>query len=202
MTDHGQITAPRSAQLSARLEEAINNLSLGIVVFDEKREVVFCNARYREMYGLSPEEVKPGTPTRELIQHRLNLGLKVQTAPDDYIRERVGRDIALDTTVQEFTDGRIIAYTVYPMPGGGGMATHEDITEREELNARLKKQYELGQRAGRGAARQELPVRHRDQQHVAGALLLRCRPPPDRRATIALSRCMISRPSASAPACR
>ena len=96
------------------------------------------------MYGLSPEQVKPGTPTRELIQHRLNLGLKVQIAPDDYIRERVGRDIALDTTVQEFIDGRIIAYTVYPMPGGGGMATHEDITEREELNARLKKQYELG----------------------------------------------------------
>ncbi|KRR00148.1 diguanylate cyclase [Bradyrhizobium jicamae] len=144
MTDHGQITAPRSAQLSARFEEAINNLSLGIVVFDEKREVVFCNARYREMYGLSPEQVTPGTPTRELIQHRINLGLKVQTAPDDYIRARVGRDIALDTTVQEFTDGRIIAYTVYPMPGGGGMATHEDITEREELNARLKKQYELG----------------------------------------------------------
>jgi diguanylate cyclase (GGDEF)-like protein len=96
------------------------------------------------MYGLSPEQVQPGTPTRELIQHRLKLGLKVQLTPDDYIRERLGRDIALDTTVQEFTDGRIIAYTVYPMPGGGGMATHEDITEREELNARLKKQYELG----------------------------------------------------------
>ncbi len=144
MTDHGQISASRAAQLSARFEEAINNLSLGIVVFDEKREVVFCNERYREMYGLSPEQVKPGTPTRELIRHRLNLGLKVQIAPDDYIRERVGRNIALDTTVQEFIDGRIIAYTVYPMPGGGGMATHEDITEREGLNARLKKQYELG----------------------------------------------------------
>jgi len=144
MTDHGQITAPRSAPLSARLEEAINHLSLGIVIFDEKREVVFCNERYREMYGLSPEQVKPGTPTSELIRHRLDLGLKVPLAPDDYIRARVGRDIALDTTVQEFADGRIIAYTVYPVPGGGGMATHEDVTGREELNARLKKQYELG----------------------------------------------------------
>src|SRR4029077_20544696 len=114
MTDHSQISASRAAQFSARFEEAINKLSLGIVVFDEKREVVFCNERYREMYGLSPEEVKPGTPTRELIRHRLNLGLKVQTTPDDYIRERVGRNIALDTTVQEFIDGRIIAYTVYP----------------------------------------------------------------------------------------
>jgi diguanylate cyclase (GGDEF)-like protein len=146
MTDHGQITATRSAQLGARLEEAIDHLSLGIVVFDDKREVVFCNARYRELYGLSPEQVKPGTPTRELIRHRLNLGLKVPLEPDDYIRERVSRDIALATTVQEFTDGRIIAYTVYPMPGGGGMATHEDITEREELNTRLKNQFELGRK--------------------------------------------------------
>ena len=144
MTDRGQIIAPQPAPMSARLEEAIHHLSLGIVIFDDKREVVFCNARYRDMYGLLPEQVKPGTPTSDLIRHRLNLGLKVTVAPDDYIRQRVGRDIALDTTVQEFTDGRIIAYTVHPMPGGGGMATHEDITEREELHARLKTQYELG----------------------------------------------------------
>ena len=141
MTNRDALT---SAALSARLEGAINNLSLGIVIFDDKREVVFCNERYSEMYGLSPEQVKPGTPTSSLIRHRLNLGLKVHVTPDDYVRERVGRNVALDTTVQEFTDGRIIAYTVYPMPAGGGMATHEDITEREELNARLKKQYELG----------------------------------------------------------
>src|SRR5258705_1217091 len=130
MTDHGQITAPRSAPLNARLEEAINHLSLGIVIFDEKREVVFCNERYREMYGLSPEQVKPGTPTSELIRHRLDLGLQVPVTPDDYIRARVGRDIALHTTLQEVADGRIIAYTVYPLPRGGRMATHEDVTER------------------------------------------------------------------------
>ena len=57
MTDHDQITATRSAHLGAQLEEAVNHLSLGIVIFDEKREVVFCNARYRELYGLSPEKV-------------------------------------------------------------------------------------------------------------------------------------------------
>src|SRR6266702_6038130 len=113
--------SPEPAQLGARLEDAINHLSLGIVVFNEKREVVFCNKRYAQMYGLSPGQVRPGTPTSELIRHRLNLGLKVSLAPDEYVRARVGRDVALDTTVQESTNGRIIAYTVYPMPGGGGM---------------------------------------------------------------------------------
>ncbi|HEY9453319.1 MAG TPA: EAL domain-containing protein [Bradyrhizobium sp.] len=145
MTDRGQFSIDlEAAHASAHLEEAFDHLSLGIVIFSVKREVVFCNKRYMEMYGLSPAQVKPGTPTSELIRHRLNLGLKVQTTPDEYVRERVGRDIALDTTAQEFTDGRIIAYTVHPLPGGGGLATHEDITAREELNARLKKQYELG----------------------------------------------------------
>ena len=145
MTDRGQFSIDlEAAHASAHLEEAFDHLSLGIVIFSVKREVVFCNKRYMEMYGLSPAQVKPGTPTSELIRHRLNLGLKVQTTPDEYVRERVGRDIALDTTAQEFTDGRIIAYTVHPLPSGGGLATHEDITAREELNARLKKQYELG----------------------------------------------------------
>jgi diguanylate cyclase (GGDEF)-like protein len=132
------------AGLRALLEEAIHNLSLGIVIFSVDRRVVFCNRRYMQMYGLSPEQVAPGTPTSALIQHRLNIGLKVRVAPEQYIRERVGRDISLDTTVQEFTDGRIIAYTVRSLPDGGGIATHEDITEREGLHAQLRQQYELG----------------------------------------------------------
>jgi diguanylate cyclase (GGDEF)-like protein len=126
------------------LEQAVNNLSLGFVIFDSKRELVFCNQRYLEIYGLSSEQVKPGTPISELIRHRLDLGLKVPSDPDAYIRERVTNAVVPGTTVHEFTDGRIIAYTVYPMPDGGGMATHEDITAREEMSARLKKQFELG----------------------------------------------------------
>ena len=122
------------------LVEAVNRLSLGFIIFDHKREIVFCNHRYREIYGLSPEQVKPGTPITEMIKHRLTMGLKVRQKPDEYIRERIGSLAIPTTTIQEFTDGRIIAYTAHPMPGGGGVATHEDITEREAMIARLKEQ--------------------------------------------------------------
>jgi PAS domain-containing protein len=105
---------------------------------------VFCNTRYRDIYGLSPEQVRPGTPISELIQHRLDLGLKVRTAREDYIRERVGREMVEDSAVHEFMDRRVIAFKIYPLPDGSGMATHEDITEREEIRARLERQYELG----------------------------------------------------------
>ena len=131
---------PEPAHPSRLLEQAINNLSLGLVIFDNKREVVFCNTRYLEIYGLTSEQARPGTPISNLIQHRLNLGLKVLSKPHEYIRERVGNAAVPATIIQEFTDGRIIIYTVYPMPDGGGMATHEDVTGREEMSARLKTQ--------------------------------------------------------------
>jgi len=125
------------------LEKAINNLSMGLVIFDQQRKVVFCNKRYMEIYGLSAEQVKPGTPLNELIRRRLAMGPKAPSNSDAYIQERFRDGAAPTATVQEFSDGRTIIFTVYPMPDGGGMATHEDITEREDVNARLAQQHEL-----------------------------------------------------------
>ncbi len=136
--------APEPVHKTWLLEQAFNNLSLGLIICDNKYEVVFCNKRYMEIYGLSSEQVKPGTPVRELIQHRFNLGFKVLSKPDEYIRGRTGNSVVPGTTVHQYTDGRIISFTVYSLPDGGAMATHEDITAREEIRARLKRQYELG----------------------------------------------------------
>jgi PAS domain S-box-containing protein len=74
-------TDPEPAHPSGPLEAAVNNLALGLVIVDDKGEVVFCNKRYMEIYGLTPEQVRPGTPNRELIQHRLNLGLRLYRSP-------------------------------------------------------------------------------------------------------------------------
>jgi diguanylate cyclase (GGDEF)-like protein len=117
---------------------ATNNLWLGIILFSSDRKVMFCNPRYREMYALSPEQTRPGTPIKDLIAHRLKLGLNIRGEAGAYIRARTEGSVASEKTVQQFADGRIIAYTIHPLPGGGGMATHEDITEREELSARLQ----------------------------------------------------------------
>ena len=126
------------------LADAVDNLSLGLIVFDGKREVVFCNRRYRELYGFTAEQVRPRTPVNDIVRHRLSLGLKIHSEPEDYIRERENSAIVPGTTIQEFADGRRIAHTIYPMPGGGGMATHEDITAQQEIGARLTVQLELG----------------------------------------------------------
>ena len=146
---------PEPAHPGGLLEAAVNNLALGLVIFDGKGEVVFCNKRYMEIYGLAPEQVRPGTPNSKLIQHRLNLGFKTLSKPAEDIRELTGNAVVQGTTLQEFADGRIIAFTIYPMPGGGGMATHEDITAREQMSARLKRQLEVGKEQ-----EEDLRIRH------------------------------------------
>src|ERR1700687_681094 len=119
MTDSARrATDPVSSPPHRLLEAAVNNLALGLMIFDGNDELVFCNKRYMEIYGLGPEQVAPGTPIKKLIQHRLNLGSKAPSKPDDQIRELIGSGVVKRTAVQELADGRIIAFTIYPMPGG------------------------------------------------------------------------------------
>jgi diguanylate cyclase (GGDEF)-like protein/PAS domain S-box-containing protein len=112
---------------------AVNNMSQGLVMFDAAERLLVCNRRYLEMYGLSPESVKPGCTLLDLLQHRIANG----TFAHDPIAYRAdlltaigeGRTIR---RITEIGDGRTIAVVNQPMEGGGWVATHEDITERRQ----------------------------------------------------------------------
>jgi diguanylate cyclase (GGDEF)-like protein len=120
------------------LDAALNNMSQGLILFDKDRRVVMCNKRYMEIYGLTSEQVQPGTPISHLIRHRLALGLKVHSEHGDYVRARVEGAVAPANAFHEFADGRTIAYAIRPLPDGGGVATHEDVTEQRRIEARIK----------------------------------------------------------------
>ena len=119
------------------LDAALNNMSQGLVLFDADRKVVICNKRYQELFDLTAEQVKPGTPIVELIKHRLSLGLKVPHDGDSYIRAQIEGPITAANAYHEFTDGRVIAYAIRPMPDGGGVVTHEDVTDQRRIEARI-----------------------------------------------------------------
>ena len=112
-----------------RLDTAVENMTQGLTLFDQTKRLVVCNQRYIEMYGLSPEVVKPGCHLRDLISHRNELGF-IQVDIDEYctrILEHVAR--AESVTLQS-TEGRSIQINHRPLSDGGWVATHEDITER------------------------------------------------------------------------
>ena len=120
-------------------ETAINNMSQGLLMFDAEGRMVLCNRRYIEMYDLSSDIVKPGCTLRELIAHRQEKGLFSEDV-DQYCQELI-RGIAEGKTLTrifELSDGRIIHGENRPMRGGGWVATHEDVTERRQAQARIE----------------------------------------------------------------
>ncbi|MGA8903216.1 bifunctional diguanylate cyclase/phosphodiesterase [Bradyrhizobium sp.] len=112
-----------------RLDTAVENMTQGLTLFDRFRRLVVCNQRYIEMYGLSPDVVKPGCYLRDLIVHRNELGF-IQVEVDEYCARILEHAARGDSVTLRSSDGRSIQITHRPLPDGGWVATHEDITER------------------------------------------------------------------------
>jgi diguanylate cyclase (GGDEF)-like protein len=127
--------AEKSAELECtniQLDAALNNMTQGLCMVDHNARVVVLNQRYIDMYGLSREIVGPGCTLRDLIEHRKAAGLF--TGDTEAYCARIIATVKAgntDSSLIETADGRIINAVQQPMPGGGWVVTHEDITERK-----------------------------------------------------------------------
>ena len=116
---------------NGRLLNAINNMSQGLNMFDAQGRIVLLNRRYLEMYKLSPEVVKVGCSLQKLIQHRKETGL-FSGDVESYCRKILDevRDGKSHSHYVQASDGRIVLAKNEPLPGGGWVSTHEDVTEQ------------------------------------------------------------------------
>jgi diguanylate cyclase (GGDEF)-like protein/PAS domain S-box-containing protein len=125
-------------QSNLLLQTALKNMAHGLCMFDREQRLVVCNARYGEMYGLSPEQTKPGTSLRAILEARVAAGMSPQDS-EQYIRSRLAEIEAGNPyhKVNELSDGSIYAVSHRPMPDGGWVATHEDMTEQRRAEQEL-----------------------------------------------------------------
>jgi diguanylate cyclase (GGDEF)-like protein/PAS domain S-box-containing protein len=123
-----------------RFDTALKNMSQGLVMFDSSARLVVFNQRYIEMFGLSPEIVRPGCPLREILYHRVATGGFAADEIEAYMADllaAVDRGAAF-SKITKLPDGRIISIVNQPIADGGWVATHEDITERLRAEERIK----------------------------------------------------------------
>ena len=117
-----------------RLNTALDNMSTALCMFDSATRIVVVNRRYIDMYKLSPKVVRPGCTLLELLHHRKDTGL-LAGDPEKYYRDIMdGVKAGKITTWRVATgDGRYIHAVNLPIPGGGWITTHEDVTEQHQL---------------------------------------------------------------------
>jgi methyl-accepting chemotaxis protein len=138
--------ADRFQRTNAQLAMALNNMPQGLCMFDGAFQLVVCNDRYRNLYDLTLEQTVPGTPLRRLLETRRANGNFVSDI-DAYIaaaKQSISRGEVFGTVLE--IKGRMISISNRPMPDGGWVATHEDITERQKRSKLLDRATEQEER--------------------------------------------------------
>jgi diguanylate cyclase (GGDEF)-like protein len=131
----------REAELHAqnvRFDSALGNMSQGLLMLDADARVVISNQRYLQIYKLAPESLQPGFGFRDVIELRREAGT-FNGDPAAYTEEFLATMASgtTDRRVVEIPDGRTISILSQPMPGGGWVSTHEDITERRRSEQQI-----------------------------------------------------------------
>jgi methyl-accepting chemotaxis protein len=124
----------RLRRQSRQLIAALDHMSQGLCMYDGSERLLLYNKRYIEMYGFSPEVVKPGCMLRDVLAHRVTQGTLAGDA-DDYRGKLLAalKEGRTTNNVLASGNGRMVSVINRPMLGGGWVGTHEDITEREQI---------------------------------------------------------------------
>jgi methyl-accepting chemotaxis protein len=115
-----------------RIEEALNNMSQGLAMFDATGRVVLFNSRYLELYGLSATWLRPGRTLIDLLEERRKAG-NFKGDPEKRLAELLVK-MRSGQTMREIRDvgeGRFYSIANWPTSDGGWVSTHDDITDQQ-----------------------------------------------------------------------
>ena len=119
----------RLEHMNMLLNATLANMPHGICMFGADRKLVLANDLYSQMYGLDPHDVKPGTTLPEILAARVAVGSCPKNS-GQYIEDRLGEAFLPGPGyfINELKDGRTFSVSRRPMPDGGSVAVHQDMT--------------------------------------------------------------------------
>ena len=130
----------RIRKQNSYLFSAMNNIaSQGLLLLDERDNIVMCNERYKQIYGLPADLVLPGGSLQRITEFIATEGSLLDD-PASFIqavREQVASKGRYEQVVR-MEDGRSIRILNEKLKDGGCIALHEDITDSLDRDASFK----------------------------------------------------------------
>ena len=124
----------------ARFGIALDNMVQGLCLFDRDAALIVMNARFARMYAVPEALRRPGTALPALLAHledpERGLGPAAAAALVAACEHTAAQGYPVSLTC-DFADGRAVNVVHAPIPGGGWLCTHEDVTERRRSEARV-----------------------------------------------------------------
>ncbi len=109
----------------------LSHLQDGVCLFDRDQRLIACNDKYAEIYHIPTELTRPGTTLLQVLQQRIAVKNMPKMEGEAYIANRMKavRDAKENNEVHHMQDGRVLSVRHKPLPDGGWLTTHSDITE-------------------------------------------------------------------------
>ena len=120
-------------------DAALHNMSQGLALFDRMARLIVANGRLPEVYGVDADFFATGEHYQDIVARLLEAGVFAASTAEAI--ERGDHPLAMSVHVSdsfaELSDGRVLFVARRTMPDGGWVATHEDITERRQAEAKM-----------------------------------------------------------------
>ena len=137
-----EIANAKFEQQNVRFDAALNNMALGLLMYDPGGKLIISNRRIAELFGVPWEKWEAaalGTTVPQLMQLTYN-GTNVAEEKHPQIIADLKNILAsrkAGAIVFERTDGRTFSASCTPMTDGGFVITFEDITERRQTQDQI-----------------------------------------------------------------
>jgi diguanylate cyclase (GGDEF)-like protein len=131
--DLPQLMAEANGQASALLSLVVEQLPLGLCVFDGQDRLVLCNQRYLALWDLPAALATPGTRFADIMAHTRGVETRRSQNQDQPQPGSTG------TRRREWLlqSGRRIEIVTSRLPDGSCVALHEDVTEQRHAQERV-----------------------------------------------------------------
>ncbi len=149
VTIHKDITLlkQRDAEMrrqSLLLQQTLENLDIGVSVYDHDLKLVALNQSFCELMGFPQEFSTVGKPLEDFLRYSAERGEYGPGDVEQQVAERMARARQFLPEVSERArpNGTIIEVRGNPMPYGGFVTSYADITERHQARLALKESEE------------------------------------------------------------
>jgi len=115
-----------------RLALAIEHLPHGLACFDNYHRLATCNTTFFSMYGIDPSQVSVGASIENVLR-----GCKFSPEFHSELTAVVSRMQPWATQIR-LPDDRYMSVRLNPLPDGGVLMTHIDVTERYRLEDKIR----------------------------------------------------------------
>jgi signal transduction histidine kinase/DNA-binding NarL/FixJ family response regulator/HPt (histidine-containing phosphotransfer) domain-containing protein len=135
----------------ARLENALDSMSDGFVMFGPDDRLIACNQPYKDFYTISAPFIRPGAHFREILTEGARRGQYPQSGPDiDAFIESMDHWRRSNNPPIErlLPDGRWVLITERTTPDGGTVGIRTDITKMKRTMEELAAARDAARAAG------------------------------------------------------